>query len=147
MNTKAQVSGSFDILLGMEDISGRSNVCLSFGSGLFRKLGWSSGDWLKFDASTEGIIALNKIPEPSEASFYARKIKLANGFYQICFYSKLFKFPSTPVYLPKEQAMFNLQTRTLSLHIPQEYQVSTDILLKPVHELQVEDIAAAFKKL
>ena len=147
MTTKS--SGSFGIILGMEDIGGRSNLCLSFGSGLFRKLGWSSGDWLQFDVSQENIIAISKIPEPTETSFYAKKIKLSSGFYKLCFYSKLYKFPRPAVELSKDKATFNVQTRALSLAMPSEYVVmpEPEPQLKAFKDLQVEDIAAAFRKL
>ncbi|MDD5393665.1 MAG: hypothetical protein PHE17_11665 [Thiothrix sp.] len=147
MTTK-NAAGSFDIILGMEDIGGRSNICLTFGAGLFRKLGWSSGDWLQFDVSREGFIAFSKIPEPSETSFYAKKIKLVSGFYKICFYSKLYTFPKN-AHFAKDKATFNLETRTLTLEIPNEYcqQPEEAPQLKPIQELNVEDIAAAFRKL
>lgn len=142
--TKNTSTGSFDIILSMEEISGRDNVCLSFGAGLFRKLGWSSGDWLSFDVSCPGFISLEKMAAPSESLFYARKIKLNAGFYKVCFYSRLYNFPKD-FYLSKEKAMFNLESRKLTLEIPAEYwQVATP---PKVQELRVEDIAAAFRKL
>ncbi len=138
--TNKTSSGSFDIILSMETVGGRNNTCLTFGAGLFRKLGWSSGDWLSFDISDPSIIALQKIDEPStdSAALYARKIKLNAGFYKICFYSKHYNV-TTPVELSKTTARFNLETRILSLEIPEEYRKKAP--------LQVEDIAAAFRKL
>jgi hypothetical protein len=148
MTTKNS-TGSFDIILGMEEIGGRSNVCLSFGAGLFRKLGWSSSDWIQFDTSREGFLAFSKIPEPAETSFYAKKIKLVSGFFKICFYSKIYTFPkNTP--FAKDKATFNLETRTLTLAMPLEYFTPPEPeapVRKPIQELQVEDIAAAFRKL
>lgn len=149
MMAKQMSSGSFDILLGREDVGGRLNICLSFGSGLFRKLGWTSGDWLEFDLNQQGFIALKKIPdpEPETTPFYARKIKLSAGFYKLCFYSRDYRFPKS-VELSKEKASFNLNTRTLTLEIPEEYWLTSEP--EPVIEkleLTVDDIAAAFKKL
>lgn len=149
MMAKQMSSGSFDIFLGREDVGGRLNICLSFGSGLFRKLGWTSGDWLEFDLSREGFIALKKIPdpEPEATPFYARKIKLSSGFYKLCFYSRDYRFPRS-VELSKEKASFNLNTRALTLEIPEEYWQITEP--EPFIEraaLTVDDIAAAFRKL
>ena len=142
-------SGSFDIILSMEETGGRNNICLSFGSGLFRKLGWSSGDWLNFDANQDGAIALKKIPEPSGTPFHAKKIKRAGGFYKICFYSGRYTFPNK-VGLAKDKASFNLETGALTLAIPDGYWQQQDVqppAPKPTGGLQVEDIAAAFRKL
>lgn len=149
MMTKQMSSGSFDIFLGREEVGGRLNICLSFGSGLFRKLNWTSGDWLEFDLSREGLIALRKIaePDPEAIPFYARKIKLSNGFYKVCFYSREYRFPKS-VEFSKHKASFNVNTRTLTLEIPEEYwqEVAPEpIMHKP--SLTVDDIAAAFKKL
>ncbi len=141
--TKNTSTGSFDIIMSMEEVGGRDNVCLAFGAGLFRKLGWTSGDWLCFDANKLGFISLEKISDPSESLFYARKIKLANGFYKVCFYSRYYNFPQE-IALSKDKASFNLNTRTLTLEIPPEYWQSATAR---VQELSVEDIAAAFKKL
>lgn len=145
MATKA--SGSFDIVLGMEDVGGRSNICLAFGSGLFRKLGWSSGDWLQFDLSQERVISLTKVDEPSETSFYAKEIKLVNGFYKLCIYTKAYAFPYNTVELAKDQATYNVHTRTLSLNIPEAYVTPPEPEVPPSKILRVEDIAAAFSKL
>ncbi|MEN9503478.1 MAG: hypothetical protein RI964_2763 [Pseudomonadota bacterium] len=138
--TKKTSTGSFDIILSMETVGGRNNTCLSFGAGLFRKLGWSSGDWLSFDISEPSIIALQKIEEPStdSAALYARKLKLNAGFYKICFYSKNYNVTQA-VELSKTTARFNLESRVLTLEIPEEYRKKAP--------LQVEDIAAAFRKL
>jgi hypothetical protein len=145
--TTRNSAGSFDIILGMEEISGRNNVCISFGAGLFRKLGWSSGEWIQFDVSKEGFIAFHKIPEPGETSFYAKKIKLTAGFYRICFYSKHYVFPQdTP--FAKEKATYNIESRTLTLEIPEEYcQQPEEQPQKESKQLSVQDIAAAFRKL
>ncbi|MEZ5451221.1 MAG: hypothetical protein R3E93_00165 [Thiothrix sp.] len=143
--SKKPSSGSFDIFLGMEYVGGRSSLCLSFGGGLFRKLGWSSGDWLEFDTSEPGKIAFKQIEEPAETVFNARKIKLQSGFYKICFYSALFKCPKS-VELSKEKASFNVDTWTLTLEIPEEYRVSQEVLNQP-RALSVDDIASAFSKL
>lgn len=140
-------SGSFDIILSMEYISGRENICLSFGSGLFRKLGWSSGDWLEFDTSEQGRISLHKVAEPSETAFNTRKIKLQSGFYKVCFYSGMYIVPD-PVELSKDTASFNAESWTLSLQIPEDYWVSEqEQAMPPMRELTVDDIAAAFGKL
>ncbi len=138
--TKKTSTGSFDIILSMETVAGRNNTCLAFGAGLFRKLGWSSGDWLSFDISEPSIIALQKIEEPEgdAAAFYARKIKLNGGFYKICFYSKNYHV-NQPVELSKNTTRFNLETRVLSVEIPETYRQRAP--------LQVEDIAAAFRRL
>lgn len=141
--TKNTSTGSFDIIMSMEEVGGRENVCLAFGAGLFRKLGWSSGDWLCFDANKLGFISLEKISDPSESLFYARKIKLVNGFYKVCFYSRYYTFPKE-IALSKEKATFNLTSRALTLAIPPEYWYTEPAR---VQELRVEDIAAAFKKL
>lgn len=143
--SKKPSSGSYDIILDMEYVGGRNNLCLSFGAGLFRKLGWSSGDWLEFDTSEKGQIAFKQVEEPTETLFNARKIKLQSGFYKICFYSALYKFPKA-VELSKEKASFNVNTWTLTLEIPEEYQVSQEVLNQP-RALTVDDIAAAFGKL
>ncbi len=146
MTTKNS-AGSFDIILGMEEISGRNNVCIAFGAGLFRKLGWSSGDWIQFDVSKESFISFRKIPEPSETSFYARKIKLTSGSYRICFYSKYYSFPQDTSFA-KEKATYNIESRTLTLEIPEEYCLRPEE--QPQNEskpLSVDDIAAAFRKL
>lgn len=144
MNKKAS-PGSFDIILDMERGSGRSSICLAFGAGLFRKLGWSSGDWLEFDTSKPGFIAFKQVEEPSETLFNARKIKLQSGFYRICFYSALYQVGKA-VELSKEKASFNANTWTLTIEIPEEYRVSEEVLNQP-RALTVDDIAAAFSKL
>lgn len=143
--SKKPSSGSFDIFLGMEHIGGRNNLCLSFGAGLFRKLGWSSGDWLEFDTSEPGKISFRQVEESSETLFNARKIKQQAGFYKICFYSALFKFPKS-VELSKELASFNPKAWSLTLDIPEEYQVPQEVLNQP-RPLTVDDIAAAFSKM
>jgi hypothetical protein len=143
--TKKPSSGSFDIILDMEHGSSRSSLCISFGAGLFRKLGWSTGDWLAFDTSKPGFIAFSQVEEPSETLFNARKIRLQSGFYKLCFYSALYKFPKA-VELSKEKASFNANTWTLTLEIPEDYRVSQEVLNQP-RTLTVDDIAAAFSKL
>lgn len=144
--TKKASSGSYDIILDMENIGGRESVCLSFGSGLFRKLGWSSGDYVEFDTPETGVISLRKVADPSETAFNTRKIKLQSGFYKICFYSGSYLFPKATE-LSKYDASFNIHTRALSLQIPEEFWVVEDSMPTPHAELTVDDIAAAFSKL
>lgn len=140
-------SGSFDIILGMKEIGGRNNLCLSFGAGLFRKLGWSSGDWIEFDTSQPGSISFKNIPPPDETYFYARKIKLTSGFYKICFYSKQYIFPQHTVF-SKEKAIYNIETKVLTLEVPDAYRQSPEEQIQnEIKSLKVEDIAAAFRKL
>lgn len=144
--SKKPSSGSYDIILDVESVGGRDNLCLSFGAGLFRKLGWSSGDWLAFDTSETGRISFKQVEEPSETVFNLRKIRLQSGFYKICFYSGLYTFPKA-VELSKEKASFNVNTWTLTLEIPEEYRVSQTPQIQPPRSLTVDDIAAAFSKL
>lgn len=145
--SKKPAPGSFDIILDMEHVGGRDNLCLSFGAGLFRKLGWGSGDWLAFDTSETGKIAFKQVAEPSETAFNLRKIKLQSGFYKVCFYSPLYSFPKA-MELSKEKASFNANTWTLTLHIPEDYHVPPiPPEIQPPRTLSVADIAAAFSKL
>ncbi|WML90003.1 hypothetical protein RCF98_13625 [Thiothrix lacustris] len=152
MNKKPS-SGSFDIILDMEHVGHRDNVCMSFGAGLFRKLGWVSGSWLAFDTSETGKIAFHQVEEPSETTFNVRKLKLQGGFYKVCFYSPLYRFPKG-VALSKEKALFNANSWTLTLAIPEEYWVLPEEDVPPAQaraqvsrELSVDDIAAAFSKM
>ncbi len=149
--SKSSSSGSFDIILDMEHIGHRDNLCLSFGAGLFRKLGWVTGTWLAFDTSESGKIAFNQVEEPSETTFNVRKLKLQAGFYKICFYSPLFRFPKA-IELSKEKASFNANSWTLTLDIPEDYWVLPEANVSPAQapvsrELSVDDIAAAFSKM
>ena len=144
-------SGCFDIILDMEHVGYRVILCLSFGAGLFRKLGWVSGSWLAFDTSETGQIAFHQVEEPSETTFNVRKLKLQAGFYKVCFYSPLYRFPKGAE-LSKEKALFNANSWTLTLDIPEEYRVSPEEELPQVRaqvsrELSVDDIAAAFSKM
>lgn len=145
--SKKPSSGSFDIMLDREHVGSRTNLCLSFGAGLFRKLGWGSGDWLSFDTSEIGKIAFKQVDEPSETTFNVRKLKLQSGFYKVCFYSALYTVPKA-VELSKEKASFNANSWTLTLAIPEEYRVSEQPPIEPPKRtLTVDDIAAAFGKL
>lgn len=142
---KKTSTGSFDIILEMERSAQRDNLCVAFGAGLFRKLGWGAGDWLTFDTSQTGKIAFKQIIEPNETVFNARKLKLHAGFYKLCFYTGLYRVPRQ-VYLSKETATFNVDTWTLTITIPEEYHVPPEVLNQP-RPLTVDDIAAAFSKL
>jgi hypothetical protein len=145
--SKKPSTGSFDIILDMEHIGSRDNLCLSFGAGLFRKLGWGAGSWLSFDTSETGKIAFKQVDEPSESTFNVRKLKLQSGFYKVCFYSPLYTFPKA-VELSKEKALFNANSWILTLVIPEEYRVVEQVILEPIkRDLTVDDIAAAFGKL
>jgi hypothetical protein len=145
--SKKPSTGSFDIILDMEHIGSRDNLCLSFGAGLFRKLGWGAGNWLSFDTSETGKIAFKQVDEPSESTFNVRKLKLQSGFYKVCFYSPLYTFPKA-VELSKEKALFNANSWILTLVIPEEYRVVEPVILEPIkRDLTVDDIAAAFGKL
>lgn len=142
---KKTSTGSFDIVLDTEHYANRDNLCVAFGAGLLRKLGWGAGDWLEFGLEQPGKITFRQMHDSAEDHINARKLKLQDGFYRICFYTALYR-PSKPTSVDKEKAFFNLNTRTLTIEVPETCHVPPEVLNRP-RELTVKDIAAAFSRL